>query len=120
MDHVSSRPIFYRLDGDIPYPVSGIAGREYHRWLEEHRHLDLEEWDNPKVPDDIIRVSTVFLGMDHSWDVRGGPILWETMIFAKGWPFDREQWRYRSAADAREGHQQAVELVALALGATTE
>ena len=27
-----------------------------------------------------VRVSTVFLGMDHAWD-GGPPVLWETMVF---------------------------------------
>lgn len=26
-------------------------------------------------------VSTVFLGLDHSWVIDGPPILWETMVF---------------------------------------
>lgn len=31
------------------------------------------------------RVSTVFLGLDHNWNPKGPPILWETMVF-KGDP----------------------------------
>ena len=26
-------------------------------------------------------ISTIFLGIDHNWDFRGPPILWETMTF---------------------------------------
>lgn len=37
-----------------------------------------------------IRVSTVFLGMDHSWS-GGPPVLWETMVF--GGKLDQEQDR---------------------------
>lgn len=30
-------------------------------------------------------VSTVFLGLDHNWIEGGAPMLFETMIFEKGW-----------------------------------
>lgn len=49
-----------------------------------------------------IRVSTVFLGLDHNW--RGGdPILFETMVFIDGESFD--QFRYHSLEDARAAHR---------------
>lgn len=32
---------------------------------------------------DGVRVSTVFLGLDHSWNL-GPPVLWETMVFGEG------------------------------------
>lgn len=58
------------------------------------------------VTDDVY-VSTVFLGLDHSF---GGatPILWETMIFGgehNGW-----QDRYTSREDAVTGHARAVRI----------
>jgi hypothetical protein len=28
-----------------------------------------------------VTVSTVFLGLDHGWNPKGPPILWETMVF---------------------------------------
>lgn len=54
-----------------------------------------------------VRVSTVFLGLDHNF-VGGEPVLWETMIF--GGPHDGYQDRYTSRADAEAGHLKAVEL----------
>lgn len=49
-----------------------------------------------------IRVSTVFLGLDHSWDFTGPPVLWETMVFGlKSEHMDR----YTSVEDARKGHK---------------
>lgn len=52
---------------------------------------DLRAWsdfmqvpDRRRVGDDEIeewRVSTVFLGVDHSFDAAGGPVLFETMVF---------------------------------------
>ena len=51
------------------------------------------------------RVSTVFLGLDHSFG-SGPPLLWETMIF--GGPLDGDEWRYASRAEAVAGHESAV------------
>jgi hypothetical protein len=54
----------------------------------------------------LIRVSTVFLIIDHSFG-GGPPILFETMVF--GLPDDSEpQWRYRSWDEAQAGHDQVV------------
>ena len=69
------------------------------------------ETANRQIRDDKIgnvRVSTVFLGLDHSF---GGmtPILFETMIF--GGPHDSYQDRYSNLDDAIKGHQLAVDLV---------
>lgn len=66
------------------------------------RHYTLDEHGNPKPCDAIewgimfenrlLRIvkqesvgkyfiSTVFLGLDHNWSGKGGPVLWETMVF---------------------------------------
>ncbi len=55
-----------------------------------------------------IKVSTVFLGLDHGWN-SSVPVLWETMIF--GGEHDQYQERYTSYEDAVEGHQKAIDLV---------
>ena len=65
---------------------------------------------------DDVRVSTVFLCMDHGrlFDDDGQPIenpvpvLWETMIF--GGEHDQYQERYTSHEDALAGHQRALDL----------
>jgi len=52
------------------------------------------------------RVSTVFLGVDHSWGY--GPKLWfETMIF--GGEHDGFQDRYTTWDEAEAGHKRVVE-----------
>lgn len=58
------------------------------------------------LPDDV-HVSTVFLGLDHSW---GGkpPVVFETMIF--GGPHDMFQERYSDYDEALVGHERAVKL----------
>ena len=55
-----------------------------------------------------IKISTVFLGIDHSYDDKE-PILFETMVF--GGPMDEEMLRYSTWEDALYGHQQMVESV---------
>lgn len=48
-----------------------------------------------------VTVSTVFLGLDHSFD-SGPPLLWESMVF--GGPLNGEQDRYATRAEADAGH----------------
>ncbi len=56
-----------------------------------------------------VRVSTVFLGLDHAWGLRQKPVLFETMVF--GGPCDGEQWRYATLGAAKRGHELAVQKV---------
>lgn len=55
-------------------------------------------------------VSTVFLGLDHSFEHGAEPVLWETMIF--GGPHDNYQDRYTSYDAAVAGHAKAYEIAA--------
>lgn len=55
--------------------------------------------------DDDVHVSTVWLGIDHSFG-SGPPLIFETMIF--GGPLDHEEERYTTEAQAREGHERWV------------
>lgn len=59
-----------------------------------------------------VRVSTVFLGIDHSWGY-GPPILWETMIF--GGEHDEYQDRYSTWDQAKKGHDEAVKMATAAM-----
>jgi hypothetical protein len=53
-------------------------------------------------------VSTVFLGLDHSYR-EGPPVLWETMVFPSEDDFSELYMeRYTSREDALEGHARAV------------
>lgn len=65
-------------------------------------------------------VSTVWLGLDHSFFDGGPPIIFETMIFTEGeFPggeaFDYQE-RYSTLAQAKEGHARAVAMVKLGAG----
>jgi hypothetical protein len=61
-----------------------------------------------KLPGNV-RVSTVFLGLDHSWNFgNASPILFETMIF--GGEHDGYQDRYHTYNEALAGHKKAIAL----------
>lgn len=59
-----------------------------------------------------VRVSTVFLGLDHGWG-RGAPEIFETMIF--GGKHSESCWRYSTREEAIAGHRVALELARAAL-----
>lgn len=58
-------------------------------------------------------VSTVFLGLDHSWG-DGEPQIFETMVF--GGALDQEQERYSTWAEAEAGHAAMVARVRASMG----
>jgi hypothetical protein len=74
------------------------------QWFETHRTERILQQDH--IGD--VKVSTVFLGLDHSFG-EGPPLLWETMIF--GGVHDSYTDRYSTAAEALEGHRVALALV---------
>lgn len=55
-----------------------------------------------------MHVSTVFLGIDHSFGRAGPPVLWETMIFYTPDGSDHTE-RYTSKEKALAGHLRAIE-----------
>lgn len=77
---------------------------------------EFDKWSNKNPTKRIVKqeyiediyISTVFLGLDHSYNSTI-PILWETMIF--GGKHDQYQVRYSSYKDALKGHQIALNLV---------
>ena len=62
--------------------------------------------------DESIRVSTVWLGLDHAY-LNQMPLIFETMIFGikDDEELDRYQERYGSLSEAEEGHGRAMTLV---------
>ena len=59
-----------------------------------------------------ILVSTIWLGLDHSWGWGGPPLIFETMILGLGagedLDIDEYQWRWSTEVQALAGHDQAV------------
>lgn len=56
-------------------------------------------------------VSTVWLGLDHSYGP-GAPIIFETMVFGEGSWTEQDCQRYSTELEARIGHVEMVALVA--------
>lgn len=73
---------------------------------------DARTVNKTSLPGDV-KVSTVFLVIDHNWSGKGPPILWETMIF--GGHYDLWTERYISLENAEAGHEAAVAMVRKAL-----
>ena len=92
--------MYYILSGHEAVEVHGIV--EWGRWFETADRVVKKD----TVGD--VEVSTVFLGMDHSFGGRK-PLLFETMIFGGG--YDQSQWRYSTWGEAVAGHREAVLLV---------
>lgn len=58
-------------------------------------------------PELSLKVSTVFIGIDHNFSGVGPPHLFETMVFQKGVAFDEIE-RYATREDALAGHERFV------------
>lgn len=71
------------------------------------RRFDADPWRVARTEIGDIRVSTVFLGLDHSFLGQGPPLLFETMIF--GGDREGEMMRYSTWAEAELGHMEVVE-----------
>lgn len=69
----------YILDAD-GNPLEVDDAIAWAKWYQEaDRHVQSDRI--PVSEGEVILVSTVFLGVDHSFGLGGPPILWETMIF---------------------------------------
>lgn len=92
------KQLWWRLgaDGKTPEPCDVVAFENIDRRVARD-----------KVGD--VTISTVFLGLDHSFDESGPPILFETMVF--GGPLDEEQVRYATWDEAVAGHAAMVQRV---------
>jgi hypothetical protein len=87
-------------ENDEPVPADLMV---WARFMESDRRV-LKQDDIGEV-----KVSTVFLGLDHRFGRAGPPILYETMIF--GGEDDQFQERYCTRDAALEGHASALAMV---------
>ena len=91
-------------------------------WDRAGEPMGREDWIT-KMSDDMYKrvaldtfpdgtfVSTVWLGLDHSFGSKR-PIIFESMIFGPWVPDDDEfQWRYSSEMRARDGHRRIVQAI---------
>lgn len=90
----------YMLEGTTPVPAADVLS--WARWFESADRHVAETWVTPDI-----RVSTIFLGLDHAlWPGVHVPILFETMVF--GGSLDQEQRRYATWGQAEQGHAEVV------------
>lgn len=97
---------YYKLDRTKDPPttvavesvVPGEWGMEYE---EMDRRVALTEVG-------LLRVSTIFLSIDHSFGMGGVPILFETMVFPQGRWNDLFCCRYSTWNEAVLGHRKTV------------
>jgi len=94
--------MYYRLDeNNIAVPCETM---EWAKSLEDRKKCKVGN----DVLDDGIHISTVFLGINHSWQDSEKPILFETMIF--GGKHDEYQERCSTWKEAEIMHEKAVKL----------
>jgi hypothetical protein len=55
-----------------------------------------------------MRVSTVFLGLNHNWYDKGDPLLFETMVFVDHSGQDENMRRYSTWEQAEAGHKEVI------------
>ncbi len=89
----------YILEGHEPKLAEDLL--EWGSWFETADRIVAKT----QISDDI-EVSTIFLGLDHSFG-EGPPLLFETMIF--GGSLDQEMNRYPTWDEAEKGHQEIVQ-----------
>jgi predicted amidohydrolase len=94
--------LYYDIDGK---PIEDHL--EWARLFERRRQDQAPEswWRKQTTLGDDVSVSTVWLGLDHSFGM-GPPLIFETMIF--GGEHDQDQWRYATKAEAWDHHEEVV------------
>lgn len=93
--------MYYILNKDKSVsPTTNLE--EFTTNLRENKHVNFTE-----LPEQGLRVSTIFLGTDHSF---GGdvPILFETMVFPDGEWGEIDSNRYATYEEALKGHKEMV------------
>ena len=93
---------YYKLNGKIAVLCDSIS-----EW-----GIRYETDDRVVANENIagIRISTVFLGIDHSSDKADDPLLFETMVFLPNGDAGRMR-RYFTWEEAEQGHKEIADLV---------
>lgn len=98
----------YILKGQEPVRVHSIA--EWGRWFETSRGQ--RNVEQTRLPGGV-RVSTVFIGVDHGFRDDDRPLIFETMIF--GGPHDQEMDRCSTWQEAIAMHHRMCALAKLGM-----
>lgn len=91
----------YILNGKEPVLETDLL--KFGQWFETANRIVKQT----HLPDNI-KVSTVFLGIDHGFG-SDKPVLFETMVF--GGEHDQYQDRYSTWDEAEAGHQKTIEMI---------
>lgn len=98
------RPRYWRLDRDTHevFPVGNVL-----EWASGFE-IEVRRVARTELVLGEVAISTVFLGLDHSFSLNPNtpPLLFETMIF--GGPLDGYQERHSTWDEAYQGHLEAV------------
>jgi hypothetical protein len=81
------------------------------QWIKDFEDFEVKRVTWTEVSEDI-KVSTVWLGLDHSYG-DGPPLIFETLVL--GGSLDGDMLRYSTESQAVEGHQKMVDLVTAVL-----
>jgi hypothetical protein len=92
------KPHNYILN-DRGEPVAEPDLVKWGEWFEANRGKRHVADDRIDIDGTEVRVSTVFLGIDHAWG-EPIPVLWETMVF--GGPMDKEMDRCGGSREQAE------------------
>ncbi len=79
------------------------------QWVELFENFDYQRVENTEVGP--YRVATNWMGFDLSIWGDGPPLIFETMVFATGTPYDLDCRRYATEDEARAGHDELVLLL---------
>jgi hypothetical protein len=106
-DEVRGRPMYYGLNGEP------LTLRQWADLLGSNKRrvaLDALTWGTVSA----MRISTVYLGIDHNFLLTGPPLIFETMVFGEeGWA-DEACYRWSTLDEAQRGHEKVVlDLIAL-------
>ena len=95
------RLMHYKLDGHRAVPCESLM--EWSVWMATGDRRVAETWI------DDVRISTVFLGLDHNHVPGADPHLFETVVFVDG--VTHEMRRYFIWEEAEAGHAEMTELI---------
>jgi len=67
-------------------------------------------WVRQEVLPDGKFVSTVWLALNHEWNIEKPPLIFETMVFEKKGEYGNDLYceRYSTLEEAEKGHEEAV------------
>ena len=89
----------YILDGTMPRPCEDRL--VWWQWFTTADRHAGDTWFGEPDAEDAVRVSTIFVGLDHQCERGGPPLLWETKIFG----LDEDICAYYSTwEEAEAGH----------------